>query len=74
MNTLQSETTTNINLVSAKIEVERHILYVTSVMNAVQRSLDLLIDSSTRSKEDVITSYPISHHLDGVADERSHFS
>jgi hypothetical protein len=44
-NTLKSETNANIHLVSAKIEVEGHIMWVTSAMNALQRNLDALIDS-----------------------------
>jgi hypothetical protein len=42
MNTLRSETNANINLVNTKIEVEGHILRVTSAMNALQSYLDLL--------------------------------
>jgi len=42
---LRSEIDANINLVSAKIEVEGHITRVTNAMNALERKLDLLIDS-----------------------------
>jgi hypothetical protein len=37
-----SETSANINLVSVKIEVEGHILRVTSPMDALQHNLNLL--------------------------------
>jgi hypothetical protein len=69
MDTLKFQTTDSFNMVSAKIEVEGHILKVTSAMNAVQRNLDLLIECNTRPKGDVISSGHFSHHLDGVADE-----
>jgi hypothetical protein len=54
MNTLWSETTANINLVVAKIEIEGHILKVTNAMKAVQRNLDLLIDSVVHAKKGML--------------------
>jgi hypothetical protein len=69
METLNSETAASFNMVSAKIEVEGHILKVTSAMNGVQRNLDLLIDSVVTAKMDVTNTVHFPHHRDGVADE-----
>jgi hypothetical protein len=60
MNILKSETNANINLVSAKIEVEGHRLRVTSAMNALQRNLDMLIDSVIHAQKGVLQPQIIS--------------
>jgi hypothetical protein len=44
-NTLKLETKEKMNLFSAKIEIEGHIVGVNSAMSTLQRNLDLLIDS-----------------------------
>lgn len=43
MNTLKSETSEKVNLFSANIKIEGHILRVYNVMNTLQHNLDLLI-------------------------------
>ena len=60
MNNLRSETTANVNIVSAKIKVEGHTLKVTSAMNAEQRNLDLLIDSVVHAQKGVLQPQIIS--------------
>jgi hypothetical protein len=60
MGTLKSEISANLNLVSAKIEVEGHILKVTSAMDAVQRNLDLLIDSVIHAQKGMLQPQVIS--------------
>jgi hypothetical protein len=57
---LRSETDTNINLVCAKIEVEGHIMRVTNAMNALQRNLDLLIDSVIHAQRGMLQPQIIS--------------
>ena len=44
-NTLKLETKEKMNLFSAKIEIEGHIVRVNSAMSTLQCNLDLLIDS-----------------------------
>lgn len=44
MNTLKSETSEKMNLFSANIEIEGHVLRVNNVMNTLQHNLDFLID------------------------------
>jgi hypothetical protein len=60
MGTLRSETNANMNLVNTKIEVERHILKVTSAMNALQLKLDLLIDSVMHAQKGMLQPQVIS--------------
>jgi hypothetical protein len=60
MNTLRSETSANINLVSTKIEVEGHILRVTSAMNNLQRNRDLLISSVVHAQKGMLQPQIIS--------------
>jgi hypothetical protein len=60
MNTLRLKTSININLVSAKIEVEGHILRVTNAMNNLQRNLDLLINSVVHTQKGVLQPQIIS--------------
>ena len=60
MNILKSETNANVNLVSAKIEVEGHIMRVNSAMNALQRNLDMLIDSVIHAQKGVLQPQIIS--------------
>jgi hypothetical protein len=57
---LRSEIDANINLVSAKIEVEGHIMRVTNAMNALQRNLDLLIDSVIHAQRGMLQLQVIS--------------
>jgi len=45
MNTFKSETSEKMNLFSANIEIEGHILRVNNLMNTLQHNLDLLIES-----------------------------
>ena len=60
MGILKSETDAHINLVSTKIEVEGHIMRVTNAMNALQRNLDLLIDSVIHAQRGVLQPQVIS--------------
>jgi hypothetical protein len=60
MGTLRSETTASLNLINAKIEVEGHILKVTNALNAVQRNLDLLIDSVAHAQKGMLQPQVIS--------------
>jgi hypothetical protein len=60
MGTLKSETTANLNLESAEIEVEGHIMKVTSAMDAVQRNIDLLIYSVIHAQKGMLQPQVIS--------------
>jgi len=60
MDTLRSETNERMNLFSAKIEVEGHILRVSNAINALQRNLDLLIDSVMNAQKGVLQPQVIS--------------
>jgi len=60
MNTLKSETNANLNLISTKIEVEGHISKVSRAMNALQRDLDLLIDSVINAHKGVLQPQIVS--------------
>jgi hypothetical protein len=60
MDTLRSETTASFNMESAMIEVEGHILKVTSAMNAVQRNLDLFTDSVVHAQKGMLQPQIIS--------------
>lgn len=51
---LKANTDENLNLVSTKVEVEGHILRVNLAMNAMQRKLDLLINSVTNAQRGVL--------------------
>ena len=54
------------NLFSAKIEIEGHILRANNAMNTLQHNLDLLIDSVINAqKMGVATSGNLPSHLDG---------
>jgi hypothetical protein len=59
-NTLKSETNEKMNLFSAKIRIEGHILRVNSVMNALQCNLDLLIGSVISAQKGVSKPQVIS--------------
>ena len=60
MNVLKSETNANLNLVSAKIEVEGHLAKVSRAMNALQRNLDILIDSVINAHKGVLQPQIVS--------------
>ena len=60
MNTLKSQTNEKINLFSAKIEIERHILRVNNATNTLQRNLDLLIESVINAQKWVLQPQVIS--------------
>jgi hypothetical protein len=60
MTILKSETAANMNLVSAKIEVEGHIMRVKNAMNALQRNLDMLIGSVIHAQKGVLQPQIIS--------------
>jgi hypothetical protein len=60
MDTLRLETNEKMNLVSTKIEVERHILRVNNAINALQRKLDILIDSVMNGQRGVLEPQVIS--------------
>jgi len=60
MNTLRSETNEKINLFSAKIEIDGHILRVNNAMNTLQRNLGLLIDSVINAQKGVLQPQVIS--------------
>jgi hypothetical protein len=57
---LRAETSENLNLVNTKIEVERHILRATNAMSALQRKLDLIIDSIIHAQKGVIQPQIVS--------------
>ena len=54
MNTLKLETNKKMNLFSAKIEIEGHILRVNNAMSTLQRNLDVLIDSVVNARKGVL--------------------
>ena len=54
MTNLQAETNEKTSLLSAKLEVEGHILIVNHAMLTVQRNLDLLTDSVTHLQKGVL--------------------
>jgi len=60
MGILKSETDANINLVSANIQLEGHIVRVTNAMDALHRNLDLLIDSVIHAQRGVLQPQVIS--------------
>jgi len=60
MNVLKSETNANLNLVSAKIEVESHLAKVSRAMHALQRDLDILIDSVTHAHRGILQPQIVS--------------
>lgn len=60
MNTLRTETNEKMNLFNAKIEIEGHISRVNNAMNALQRNLDLLIDSVINAQKGVLQPQVIS--------------
>ena len=60
MNVLKSETNANLNLISAKIEVEGHLAKVSRAMNALQRDLDILIDSVINGQKGVLQPQIVS--------------
>jgi hypothetical protein len=51
MNTIKYETESTLNIFSAKVEVEGHMLRVNTAMNKLQRKLDLLIDSVVNAQK-----------------------
>jgi hypothetical protein len=60
MNTLRSEINEKMNLFSAKIEIEGHILRVNNAINTLQRNLDLLMDSVINAQKGVLQPQVIS--------------
>ena len=60
MNTLKLETNEKMNLFSAKIEIEGHIVRVNSAMSTLQCNLDLLIDSVINAQKGVLKPQIIS--------------
>jgi hypothetical protein len=60
LNTLKSESDAKMNLVSAKIEVEGHILRVNSAISTLQRKLDLLINSVVNAHKGILQPQVIS--------------
>jgi hypothetical protein len=60
MNKLRSETSTTLNLVSANIEVEGHILRVTIAVNQLQRRLDLLLNSVVQAQKGMLQPQIVS--------------
>jgi len=54
MTNLKSETNEKVILLTAKLEVEGHILRVNHAMRTVQRNLDLLIDGVIHSQKGVL--------------------
>jgi hypothetical protein len=59
-NTLKSETETKMNLFSAKVEVEGHILSVHSAMSNLQHKLDLLMNSVVNTQKGILQPQVIS--------------
>jgi len=60
MNNLHAETNEKMNLISAKIEVEGHILKVGKAMQSLKRNIDLLIDSVVHAQKGVLQPQIIS--------------
>jgi hypothetical protein len=60
MDALRVETNEKINLFSMKIEVEGHMLRVNNAINALQRHLDLLIDSVVNAHKGVLQPQIVS--------------
>jgi len=54
MNTLKLETIEKINLFSAQIEIEGHIVRVNSAMSTLQRNMYLLFDSVIKAQQGVL--------------------
>ena len=53
MTNLKSETNENLSMLSAKLEIEGHILRVNHAMRTVQRKLDLIIDGVIHAQKGV---------------------
>jgi hypothetical protein len=60
MNTLKSETTDNMNVVSANVEIEGHVLRVNNAINSLLRKLGLLTDSAVNAQRGVLQPQVIS--------------
>jgi archaellum component FlaC len=60
MNTLKSETEQKMDLFSAKIEVEGHIMSVNSAMGNLQRKIDLLMNSVVNAPKGILQPQVIS--------------
>jgi hypothetical protein len=58
--TLKSEEEAKINLVSAKVEVEGHILRVNGAVSTLQRKLDLLVNSVMNAQKGILHPQVIS--------------
>jgi hypothetical protein len=57
---LKSETSSNLNLISARIEIEGHIMKVTTAINTLRRDLDLLIDSVIHAQKGILQPQVVS--------------
>jgi hypothetical protein len=60
MNALKSESDANLNLVSAKIEVDGHILRVNGAISTLQRKLDLIMSSVMNAQKGILHPQVIS--------------
>ena len=60
MNSLKLETNEKMILISAKMEVEGHVLRVNNALTLLQRDLDLLIDSVINAQKGVLQPQVIS--------------
>jgi hypothetical protein len=60
MNTIKYETESKLNIFSAKVEVEGHMLRVNTAINKLQRKLNLLIDSVVNAQKGVLQPQIIS--------------
>ena len=60
LSNLKADTDTKLNLVNTKVEVEGHILKVNLAMNAIQRKLDLLINSVINAQKGILQPQIVS--------------
>lgn len=65
MSTLKSEIVERMNIIGSNVEVEGHLLRVSNAMTALQRDLDLLINSVINAQKGVLQPQVISRHLEG---------
>ena len=65
MSTLKSETVERMNIIGSNVEAEGHLLRVSNAMSALQRDLDLLINSVINAQKGVLQPQVISRHLEG---------
>ena len=60
ISTLKSEAVERMNVIGARVEVEGHLLRASNAMTALQRDLDLLINSVMNAQEGVVQPQVIS--------------